>query len=446
MAKRSQTTGLPKTKPEAAADAASRKSKPSRGDYRSRKEREAELQRRVVLGVIATVGLCIVILAAFIIKDLVIDPNQVVATVNGDNITVSQFQQRVRMERYLLSQRINNAVDFYRTYFGMSDDQINQQLTQDPTVSQWLSELQVPEQLGNRVVNDMVDEQLVRQKAAELGITISDEDIQKAQEDYFGFNPETAGQPLTPTLTPTITPTPFVSPTPSPEPSATPTPEVTETATPTPEASPTITWTPLPTGTPTATFTVDELRAQYNTNLSNFYATVRSATGLSDAFLNSYFEYQALRKKVRDAVTSDITDSVLHVNARHILVATEEEAQDVLAALQAGASFSDLARSVSTDTGSGARGGELDWTPITSFVKPFADAVRDAEIGAFIGPVQTEFGYHIIQVRAREVRELDESGIEQAKNNAFDQWLKEQHDAQAANIQVFSIWASFMPK
>jgi parvulin-like peptidyl-prolyl isomerase len=162
--------------------------------------------------------------------------------------------------------------------------------------------------------------------------------------------------------------------------------------------------------------------------------------------IDRYFERLALRNALRDAVTADNPDLTLQVNVRHILVATEEEAQDMLAALEAGESFSDLARSVSTDTGSGSQGGELGWSPITNYVKPFADAVRDAEIGAVVGPVQSEFGYHIIQVRAREEREPEEGQLDTAKNRVFENWLEEQRTEQADSIQIFNTWTQFVPR
>ena len=58
--------------------------------------------------------------------------------------------------------------------------------------------------------------------------------------------------------------------------------------------------------------------------------------------------------------------------------------------------------------------------PSSNYVTEFADAVKTAEIGALVGPVKTQFGYHIIQVRAREDREMSDSDYEQALNTEFD--------------------------
>jgi peptidyl-prolyl cis-trans isomerase C len=166
---------------------------------------------------------------------------------------------------------------------------------------------------------------------------------------------------------------------------------------------------------------------------------------MSDADINAYFELQALRKALRDSVTPEIISTGTFADARHILVATQEEAQDIIDALNAGESFADQARAVSTDTGSGAQGGELGWAPVSQYVKPFGDAILGAEIGAVVGPVESEFGFHVIQVRAREERELTEEQIETAKDNAFAAWLEELKTAKAAQVQTFDTWVSYVP-
>jgi parvulin-like peptidyl-prolyl isomerase len=82
----------------------------------------------------------------------------------------------------------------------------------------------------------------------------------------------------------------------------------------------------------------------------------------------------------------------------HILVDTEAEAETILDELDGGSSFEDLAAERSTDTASGAVGGDLGCNPAGSFVEEFEAAVADAQAGAVIGPVATEFGFHVILV------------------------------------------------
>jgi peptidyl-prolyl cis-trans isomerase C len=90
-------------------------------------------------------------------------------------------------------------------------------------------------------------------------------------------------------------------------------------------------------------------------------------------------------------------------NAAHILVATQEEADKLKADLAAGADFAELAKANSTDTGSGAAGGDLGWFGLGAMVKPFEDAVVAAKVGEVSGPVQSEFGFHLILVKETRV-------------------------------------------
>lgn len=115
--------------------------------------------------------------------------------------------------------------------------------------------------------------------------------------------------------------------------------------------------------------------------------------------------------------------------ARHILVEKEDEAKDVIAQLQKGAKFDDLAKARSKDPGSKDRGGDLDWNAPGGFVKPFGDAMVATPKGKFTAqPVQTQFGYHVILVE--DVRE--------AKVPPFDE-VKPQlaQRAQAAHLDKY---------
>ncbi len=437
MSKRSQTTGLPKDKqrPAAAADP-----KKDAREHKSRAEREAQIQRWVVIGTVVAVVVIAVILVAALVVELVVTPNRVVATVNDETITVAQFEQRVRLERALLNQQINGYLALI-TAQGLDP---NQYAGQEP-LRTWLSQVQIPDQLGNEVINRMVDDALVRQEAAARGITVSQEDVNQRINDFFGFDPLTAGQPATETPTPTVTPTPFVSPTPSPVPTSTPAPVVEATAEATAAVEATPTGTPFPTALPTATQTAEELTAEFNQQRDDFFAYLRSSARLSDADINAYFEAQALRTALRDAVFETPADQALHVNARHILLENEADALDVIEALRGGESFAELARAVSADTGSGAQGGELGWSPAGGFVTPFAQAVTDAPLGEIVGPVQTEFGWHVIQVRGRELRPVSAREGEQLKDQQFAAWLSDRRSAEDVKVEIAPIWVDFVP-
>jgi peptidyl-prolyl cis-trans isomerase C len=92
-------------------------------------------------------------------------------------------------------------------------------------------------------------------------------------------------------------------------------------------------------------------------------------------------------------------------NAAHILVATKEEADKLKADIAGGADFAELAKAHSTDTGSGAQGGDLGWFGLGMMVKPFEDAVVAAKVGEVTEPVQSDFGFHLILVKETRIAE-----------------------------------------
>ena len=114
------------------------------------------------------------------------------------------------------------------------------------------------------------------------------------------------------------------------------------------------------------------------------------------------------------------------VSAKHILVKEEDECNAVLASITSGEkTFEDAAKESSTCP-SGGRGGDLGEFGRGQMVKEFEDAAFDAEIGAVVGPVKTQFGYHLIQVEKKneasvmplaEVSEQIRSNLVQQKQN-----------------------------
>ena len=121
-------------------------------------------------------------------------------------------------------------------------------------------------------------------------------------------------------------------------------------------------------------------------------------------------------------------------NAAHILVDTEEEAVAVKARIDGGADFAETAREVSTGP-SGPNGGDLGWFGAGMMVAPFEEAVVALEVGEISGPVETQFGWHIIKLnetRAQELPSLDDVREEltgQLQSAAIESRLTELQDA-----------------
>ena len=111
------------------------------------------------------------------------------------------------------------------------------------------------------------------------------------------------------------------------------------------------------------------------------------------------------------------------VSAKHILVKEEDECKEILSTIENGEkSFEDAAKEKSTCP-SGGRGGDLGEFGRGQMVKEFEDAAFDAEIGAVVGPVKTQFGYHLIKVEKKNeasVMELAQVS-EQIRSNLIQQ-------------------------
>ena len=142
-----------------------------------------------------------------------------------------------------------------------------------------------------------------------------------------------------------------------------------------------------------------------------------------------YLLYQALLK-----VHGGGSVEEEQIHAAHILVETEEVGREVLERLEAGELFSALAKEFSTDSASGQQGGDLGWFPRGVMVEEFEDAAFSMMPGETSGLVQSEFGYHIIQVLGRETRPLDESMLEQMQSQNFATWFADQ--AEKASVET----------
>jgi peptidyl-prolyl cis-trans isomerase C len=129
------------------------------------------------------------------------------------------------------------------------------------------------------------------------------------------------------------------------------------------------------------------------------------------------------------------TNSGKEYKARHILVDKEEQAKAVLASLKKGGKFEDIAKKLSKDPGSGAKGGDLDWANPSSFVKEFSVAMTALKKGETTAtPVKTQFGFHIIRlddVRAAELPKFEDvkpqilQQLQQNKLAEYQQALRE---------------------
>ncbi|MFN8471817.1 MAG: peptidylprolyl isomerase [Anaerolineae bacterium] len=143
---------------------------------------------------------------------------------------------------------------------------------------------------------------------------------------------------------------------------------------------------------------------------------------------------QLLGNKVRDAVTKDVPQTQEQVHARHILVQTNDDALKALKRLEAGEDFAKVAADISQDPGTAKNGGDLGWFPRGVMVPEFDQVAFGQPVKKLSSPVQTQFGYHIIQVLEKDAnRKLPEQQWQDLRQFRFQDWLEQQR--QKADIK-----------
>ncbi|MCW5879525.1 MAG: peptidylprolyl isomerase [Anaerolineae bacterium] len=155
-----------------------------------------------------------------------------------------------------------------------------------------------------------------------------------------------------------------------------------------------------------------------------------SARGLTREQFLAEQRDQLLGNKVRDAVTKDVPQTVEQINARHILVQTVDEAVKAAKRVDGGEDFAKVAREVSKDPTTAKSGGDLGWFPRGLMVPEFEQAAFSLAPKQISSPVQTQFGWHVIQVLEKDpARKLSDDKWQELRQVRFQTWLEEQRDA-----------------
>jgi peptidyl-prolyl cis-trans isomerase D len=373
----------------------------------ARAQRE-QIQRTWII--IATVAVAIfsIGLVLFGWIEMAVTP---VATVNGVDISTSSFRGRVR----LADAEMINQMAFQNQF-----DQIPESLA-------------VREIIGQNVLDQMIEDILIQQEVERRGISVSAEEIENSIAEAFGFYPRG-----TPTPFPTSTSDPTAIALASITPIATEGPSPTLSPTATAGPSPTATYTSTPRPTPTV-YTRESYEENYQGTLDN----LKDLYGITEEDFRNQFIAQLYQQRLFEEFEEEVPREQEQVQARHILVEDEETALLVLRLLNEGQSWEELAAEYSTDESNKDRGGDLGWFPRGRMVPEFEEAVFNAEIGINPEPIETSFGWHIIEVLGKEIREVDEFTHQQAVQDEFNAWLLVARAE--AEIDIRSNWESRVP-
>ena len=196
---------------------------------------------------------------------------------------------------------------------------------------------------------------------------------------------------------------------------------------------------------------VDSLYQQQITELGGpeVFAGLLRQAGATERDVRSLLEQQVLRQGVAEAVVAaELDDQQLRqeyeerslefsqVQAAHILVQSRQEAERLLERATP-QNFGDLARQFSLDEGSAANGGDLGVQRAIDLVRPFAEASLEIPVGEVGGPVQTDFGWHLIHVIERQTQPFEavrESLLQELRGQVFTEWLLDR--LQDAEVRV----------
>jgi parvulin-like peptidyl-prolyl isomerase len=410
----------------------------------ARLEKERIQNRYIMIASIVVLVLVLAIVGYGILDQTILTGLKPVAIVGPDKITTNEFQKTVRYSRWQMVQQYDSTLQLsqsfgsnpqFANYFKSSLDQIQSELTDPKTV-------------GSAVLDQLIDDRLIRQEAKKRGIVVTSVEIDKAVQEWFNYYAN--GTP-TPTVTPVELPTSTLSPAQlAMVATLTPTIDLTATATPQVE-SPTATLEPTAVatqaGTPAATEQVAPTPTEYT--LKGYQDTVAkyldrvSATKFTEADLRRVFESSLYRKKLEADITKDLSQVQDQVWARHILVNDEASALKVIERYNAGENWAALAAEYSIDTSNKDNGGDLGWFGPGAMVAPFDTAAFSTPVGSISAPVKTEFGWHIIQVVAHEEKTLTPDQFVTLKDKTFKDWLTA---AKAATtITKTDYWMSVVP-
>lgn len=402
----------------------------------ARLERERRQQRLLIFGTVIVLIIVVFLISYGWIQSNLIVPRQAVASAEGETITAGDFAARTRFERYNLVQQ---ALSNYQTLQLIQDTQSDLALSIINNIQQIRFSLD-PTSFGQEVLNTMIDDILVRKEAERRGIEVMEEDIDLEIQRQFGFLPD---GPL-----PTATPFPTAIPTSTLSPEqlelVTPIPTATDFPTPTPDPNATATAIPSPTTTlaPTLTptpFTEEAFQQLFQDTLAQFSDEI----DVSENDIRSIIRASLFRERLQEQLAVDVPLTQEQVWARHILVEDEETANQVLDQLAAGADWSQLAQEFSIDDSNKNTGGDLGWFGAGRMVAEFEKAAFALAVGETSEPIQTSFGYHIIQVLGKEDRSINSSDYQQAVQQALQVWIETQRAD--ASIEIFDRWMDVAP-
>ncbi len=412
-----------------------KQSRPKRGStgsaaprkYMTQQQKEAMYQRWLYIGLGVAAAVIVLALGAGALWQYRIMPNQVVASVNGQEITRRDYWKYQNISLY------NQARLYEELALQYTGQEQSQFLLYSAQLDAARKDVKGSTDVSEATLTQMIEDQLYIRAAEEQGVDMSMPVLRQQALNSFA-----------PSDTPIVTPIP----------SPTLIPERAEWATQTAEAIQTqeaeqaaMLGTPMATpvgvGTPGATPVVDptpDMATITSTAESDYQAFVNDVlpeAGLTEEqYLNLFAKPLVARDHVNAEIVAGVPQSAPQVDVAHILVNTEELANEIEGKLQSGElTFQDAVAIYSQDTATSTNDGKLGWVAEGELPEELDAVIFTMQEGDVSAPIQSSYGWHIVQViDTDEDRALTTSQYDAAVARAKSDML----DTQRANAEIKS--------
>jgi parvulin-like peptidyl-prolyl isomerase len=382
---------------------------------RSRVERETRMSRWLIIGSVAIGILAVGVLIYGYLTEEVLRPREPAAVVNGVVISTADFQTRVRYRRYRLQWELD-----YLTGLRMNLDPTNpedssglEQLAE--SIGELQSELSSEKALalGEETLNEMIQEELIRQEASRLGIEVSQEEVDQGVERWFGYSSDaTAEEPALP-ATGAVTTTEAIA--------------------------------------STSVIT----RGAFEKSYEGFTASILEPSGLGVKGFRALIEASLLIERVYEIIVEGVPTVADQVRLRYMTFPSEELANEVLLRLEGGEAWENVVAEIEASADSeeaeftGVETGELDWRTEGFLVEYFGEeSVRiifetpvDGYTPPLFGLSGQYYKYHVIQVLGHEEQELEPLMLSYEKERAFWTWF----DQKMQYVEYSESWREKIP-
>jgi parvulin-like peptidyl-prolyl isomerase len=348
---------------------------------RSRKEAQ---QNRIIFIAVGILAAIIVLIMAFgVLQELVLKPGQPVATVNGVNIRLDDYRDQLtynRYNQYVAISNLQSGIDELSASPEENDFLISfyeQQLQQQQSSLIFLPET---------TLDEIIDDELIRQKAEEEDLTVTAAEVEQAiNDDIRSALSPTSQEPVTGTEQ-------------------------------------------LPTPTPVPQERIEEVLTTIVDNMQ-----------ISEDSFRAIVQRNLLANKVQELLASQVPTRGLVADVNLIQTESEQEALDAQQRIQGGEEFAVVAQEVSTDTVTAADGGSLGWVTTGQLSSRYGQALEDyvfaSDVGA-LGVVESDGMFYVVLVADRDENgPLPDEVLNSRQNSALSDWLEERKASPDVEIE-----------